>query len=67
MKTTKNSTVKVCVCICPLAEGDFNNGVNEVVSIDNHEVKISLGIDKGNKSYELDFQVNFYFNFLFDI
>ncbi|XP_065644289.1 kinesin-like protein KIF16B isoform X2 [Hydra vulgaris] len=57
---TENSPVKVCVCVCPLTEDDLNNGVNEVVSVDNQEVKISLGTDKGIKSYEMDFEP-FYF------
>lgn len=56
----KKSAVKVGVCICPSVEDDNDGGDHQscdIVTFKENEVKISMGAGRGQKSYEIDFEV----------
>lgn len=59
MKKEKNagSPVKVSVCICPLTEDEKNANIQESISFQDNEVKLSMGEGKGQKTYEVDYEV----------
>jgi hypothetical protein len=54
---TQRSTVKVGICICPQTQDEKAKGMQNIVHIEENEVKISMGSGKGQKSYEVDFTV----------
>ena len=55
---TQRSTVKVGICICPRTQDEKDKGMQNIVNIEENEVKISMGSGKGQKSYEVDFEVS---------
>jgi len=52
------SPIKVGICVYPLHSEVDNE--SEIITTENHEVKVSMGEGKGQKSYEIDFKP-FYF------
>ena len=55
----QRSTVKVGICICPRTADEKERGVQNIVHTEENQVKVSMGTGKGQKSYEVDFEVRF--------
>lgn len=59
---TQKSPVKVGVCIYPTGDDESYCQSGDIVTTNENEVKISMGAGRGQKSYEIDFQVSIYFS-----
>lgn len=55
------SSIKVGVCVSPLTDEERDGNLKEIITTEECEVKVCMGEGRGQKSYEVDFEVSNFF------